>query len=146
MSLRRVAVVSVTMALLGMTPTWAAAASQPPAAGVSGHQTGVRGHRLSPELKMMWRKEVRSQLKALPREQRRGWFRTQWASMTDAQREAKVAELQAKWDALPSDVRQTLLERKRQRHERRWMRKQANYESGQGASAPATEKAPAPPH
>jgi hypothetical protein len=78
-------------------------------------------HRLSFQLKLMWRREEHARLHALPREQRRGWLRAAWSRMSEQQKQAKIAELQAKWDALPPNVRQTLLEKKRQKREARRM-------------------------
>jgi hypothetical protein len=91
-----------------------------------------KGLHLAKELKMMWRQQERAHMKALPKEQRHGWLKAKWLAMTDQQKHAKIAELEAKWNALPASVRQNLLERKRQRREARLMER-----SGPGAgSAP----------
>jgi hypothetical protein len=71
----------------------------------------ARGGRIPRELKVLWKQEVRKQLKAMPREQRHAWFKQQWQSMSEQQRQAKIAELQAKWNALPQSVRQATLEK-----------------------------------
>lgn len=77
--------------------------------------------RLPPELKIIWRREEHARLKSLPKEQRHGWLRSQWAAMTPQQRNKKLAELQAHWNALPANVRQTVLERQTERRQERRM-------------------------
>jgi hypothetical protein len=91
------------------------------------------GGRLPSELKIIWRQEERTQLRSLPREQRHGWLRAQWSRMSEPQKQAKIAELQAKWNALPANVRQALLEKKREKREARRMKRGGNYhKQGQG--------------
>lgn len=90
-------------------------------------QITTEGHRhrhgtriaLAPELKMLWRREEKPKIKALPKEERHGWLRAQWAAMSDGQRRAKAAELEGKWKALPSTVREAMLERIQDRREAR---------------------------
>jgi molybdopterin-biosynthesis enzyme MoeA-like protein len=87
-------------------------------------ETAQHGHRMAGlprELKIMWHKEEHTRLKAMPKEERRGWLRRQWQTMTETQRHRKIAELQAKWNALPENVRQALLEKKREKREARRM-------------------------
>lgn len=79
--------------------------------------------RLPKELKIMWHQQERLHLKSMPRDQRRGWLKRQWAAMSTGQRERKVAELRAKWNALPTDVRHAILEKKQQHHEQRRMQR-----------------------
>jgi acyl-CoA thioesterase len=86
------------------------------------YQRHHNGLRLPKELKMMWRQEERPHLKALPKDQRRGWIRARWGAMTEEQKQQKIAELQLKWNALPANVRQNLLEKKRQKHDAKRMR------------------------
>jgi hypothetical protein len=53
--------------------------------------------------------------------------------MSEPQKQAKIAELQAKWNALPANVRQALLEKKREKREARRMKRGGNYhKQGQG--------------
>ena len=85
--------------------------------------------RLPMELKIVWHHEEHARLKGMPKEQRHGWLKRQWLAMTPAQRSRKISELQAKWNALPKDVRQVMLEKKRQKHEQR----QAQRAENQGA-------------
>jgi hypothetical protein len=107
-------------------------AAQP---GRSSIESGVYRHhrnglRLPKELKMMWRQEERPHLKAMPKNQRRGWLRAKWLGMTDQQKQVKLAELQSKWNALPASVRDNLLERKRQKREAKLMQR-----SGRGSQS-----------
>lgn len=88
--------------------------------------------RLPRELRFMWRHEEHAHLKTMTKEQRHGWIRRQWAAMTPAQKERKIAELRAKWNGLPSNVRQTILEKKQQKRQARQMRR---AEAGAGQSA-----------
>jgi hypothetical protein len=80
------------------------------------HHAGLR---LPRPLKVMWRREERAHVRTLPAGQRRGWMRKRWAEMSDQQKRAKIVELQAKWNALPENVRQMLVERKRERRTQR---------------------------
>jgi hypothetical protein len=103
----------------------------------SSYPTATRGHRqasshLPKELKMMWRHEEHARLKAMPKAQRKGWLKAQWASMSDQQRQVKMAELQKKWDSQPESVRQRLLERKQERREARKMNRDGH---GPGSSS-----------
>jgi hypothetical protein len=84
------------------------------------HHNGLR---LAKELKMMWRQEERTHMKALPKDQRRGWLKAKWLAMTDRQKQAKTAELQAKWNRLPASVRENLLDKKRQKREAKLMQR-----------------------
>jgi len=98
-------------------------------ADASSYPTATRGHRqagshLPKELKIMWRNEEHARLKAMPKAQRRGWLKAQWASMSDQQRRIKMAELQKKWDSQPESVRQRLVEQKRERREARRMNRE----------------------
>jgi hypothetical protein len=70
---------------------------------------GFRRYGMSPELKLLWRKEMRTELKSVPKGHRMAKLRTEWAAMTDQQKAAKVAELRAKWTALDPRVRQAML-------------------------------------
>ena len=88
--------------------------------GVYRHHHGLR---LAKELKMMWRQEERTHMKALPKDQRRGWLKAKWLAMTDRQKQAKTAELQAKWNRLPASVRENLLDKKRQKREAKLMQR-----------------------
>jgi predicted Fe-S protein YdhL (DUF1289 family) len=88
----------------------------------------------------MWRQEMRGQLKSLPPGERRGWLHRQWASMSDGQRQAKLAELQAKWDAMPPKVRTALLDRAAAHQEAR-RAKRAAMNGGPGGD----EQGPPPP-
>jgi mRNA-degrading endonuclease RelE of RelBE toxin-antitoxin system len=99
---------------LAASPTVNPAASSATARHHSGQ---LKNSGLTRELKIMWHKEARAELKAMPKEQRKGWLRRKWGTMSEPQRQAKVAELQAKWNALPANVRQALLERKMQKRE-----------------------------
>ncbi|HEY1962050.1 MAG TPA: hypothetical protein VGG69_06515 [Rhizomicrobium sp.] len=98
--------------------------------GAAAERLQPRRHadRLPYQLKVMWRREEHGRLHGLPREQRHGWLRAEWSHMSEAQKQAKIADLQAKWDALPANVRETLLQKKRQRREARRM----NAGSGRG--------------
>ena len=116
----------ISALLLGLTGTVALSSDyqpNPPSAAKTTYSRHQHGMRLPRELKMVWRQEERPKLKALPKEQRHGWLKAQWRSMSDKQREVKIAELQTKWDALPANVRQSLMERKQQRHQARQLRK-----------------------
>ena len=75
-----------------------------------GHvHAGFRRYGMSPELKMLWRKEMSTELKAVAKGQRMSRLRSEWAAMTDQQKTAKVAELRAKWAGLNPKVRQAML-------------------------------------
>jgi hypothetical protein len=118
---------SVTVIALAATGSLATDYS-PPQSGHPSVESGVYQHhhngiRLPKELKMMWRQEERPHLKSLPKEQRRGWLKTKWVAMTEQQKEAKISELQAKWNALPANVRDNLLEKKRQKREAKMMQR-----------------------
>jgi hypothetical protein len=86
--------------------------------------------RLPLELKIMWHHEEHARLKGMPKEQRHGWLKRQWIAMTPTQKDRKIAELQARWNALPKDVRQMMLDKKQQKHEAR--RIQYSEQSGGG--------------
>lgn len=93
------------------------------------YPTAARDHRqtgpyLPKELKLMWRNEEHARLKAMPKAERKGWLKAQWVSMSDQQRQIKMAELRKKWDSLPDSVRQRLLERKREKREARRMHRE----------------------
>ena len=110
--------------VLGLAATAALPAeyqANPPSNAV--HQRYHHGIRLPKELKVMWRQEERPKLKALPKEQRRGWIHARWQAMSDKERQATIARLQAKWDALPEKVRDAVLQRMRQKREARLMRR-----------------------
>jgi hypothetical protein len=96
--------------------------------------------RLPFELKLMWRREEHAKLHAMPREQRRGWLRTAWSQMSEPQKQAKMAELQARWNALPPNVQQTLLEKKRQKREARRMQMQRGGQGKQGQMEQPAER------
>jgi len=110
---------SGALALLAATAGWSSdyGTASPAARPAVTHQYRQGGLRLPHELKVMWRKEERGRLKTMPRDERRGWLKRQWADMTDRQKHAKLAELQKKWDALPQDVRQHLIEKRESRRE-----------------------------
>lgn len=111
--------VSALFAALAATSATAGgdySAGRPPAS-IERAQHGHRMAGLPRELKIMWRKEEHTRLKAMPKEERKGWLRRQWQTMSDSQRHRKIAELQAKWNALPQNVRQALLEKKREKRE-----------------------------
>jgi mRNA-degrading endonuclease RelE of RelBE toxin-antitoxin system len=93
-------------------------AAAPLAPAATRHHGGeFKNSGLTRELKIMWHKEARPELKTLPKEQRKGWLHRKWDAMSEPERKAKVAELQAKWNALPANVRQALLERKKQKRQ-----------------------------
>jgi hypothetical protein len=119
-------VFAVLLASSAIANTYGTAASSYPA-GTREHRQA--GSRLPKELKMIWKNEEHARLKAMPKAQRRGWLKAQWASMSDQQRKIKMAELQKKWDSLPENVRQRLLERK---HERREAHKMNREQDGRG--------------
>lgn len=100
-----------------------AAQSSYPSIESSVYQRHHNALRLPKELKMMWRQEERPHLKAMPKDQRRGWLRAKWLGMTNQQKQVKLAELQSKWNALPVAVRKNLLERKRQKREAKLMQR-----------------------
>jgi hypothetical protein len=87
------------------------------------YQRHHNGLRLAKELKMIWRQEERPRIKALPKDQRRGWLKAKWLAMTDQQKQAKTAELQAKWNRLPASVRENLMDKKRQKREAKLMQR-----------------------
>jgi hypothetical protein len=99
------------------------AAPQPRHADSGVYQRHHNGLRLPKELKMMWRQEERPHMKALPKDQRRGWLKAKWLAMTDQQKQAKTAELQAKWNRLPASVRENLMDKKRQKREAKLMQR-----------------------
>lgn len=98
-------------------------------------QTGK--FRLPRELKVVWRQEERARLRAMPKDQRHGWLKRQWAAMSIGEKEHKVAELRAKWNRLPADVRQAMLQKKEQRREARRMQKAEMSANGQRSAQPA---------
>ena len=105
---------AASAALMGGAAMAQSPAGAPPPTPMSqpyAHRPHAHQARVPRELKIVWRQEIRGQLKSLPPEERRGWMRHQWASMSDGQRQAKLAELQAKWDAMPPRVRTALLDR-----------------------------------
>ena len=111
----------------------------PMPASVTYHHQKHAGLRLPHELKIMWRQEERANKKALPKEQRHGFLKAKWASMTESQKHAKIAELQSRWNALPENVRSKLLEKKKLRHEARRAQKSERYrDGGESASASRT--------
>jgi hypothetical protein len=119
--------VSTVVATLMATATLPSAYGASPSSSVtrmSDRQTGK--FRLPRELKIMWRREEHSQLKAMPKEQRHGWLKRQWAAMSNGQREQKLAELRSKWNSLPADVRQAMLQKKEQRRQARRMQRADN--------------------
>ena len=89
---------------------------------------------LPKELKIVWRHEEHSRLKAMSKEQRHGWLKREWAAMTPAARNHKIAELQAKWNAIPKDVQQAMLEKKRQKREQRQVQRTAQQGSARTQS------------
>jgi len=120
-------IVATLTATAALPSTYSANPPAQTGSHVSDRQIGKL--RLPRELKIMWHREAHSQLKGMPKDQRHGWIKRQWASMSVSQRERKVAELRAKWNALPADVRQAMLQKKEQRREARRMQK---AESGGG--------------
>lgn len=119
----RIALVSVAATMLAASATLAQPVSSapPPPTGrsqeIDQHVRAGRGDRMPRELKIMWKQEVRTQLKAIPREQRHAWLKQQWRAMSPEQQQAKLAELQAKWDALPEPARQAALQKMQNRGE-----------------------------
>lgn len=124
--LARTLFLSGALAVLAATAGWssdyASAPGRPRADFAQESRHGAS--RLPHELKIMWRKEEHPRLKAMPRDERKGWIKRQWASMTDQQKQTKLAELQKKWDALPENVRQHLIQKRQQRHEAHRFRRQ----------------------
>src|SRR4051794_40381673 len=108
-----------TLCLSGLVAAFAATSALSADYGDSRPSTAA-GHyvprrhadRLPFQLKIMWRREEHAKMRAMPREERHGWIRAAWSRMSEEQKQVKYAELQAKWDALPANVRQTLLEKK----------------------------------
>ncbi|MBV8800042.1 MAG: hypothetical protein JO208_09560 [Alphaproteobacteria bacterium] len=104
-----------------------------------GHHRHLHGVRLPRELRIMWHREERAKLKELPKEQRHGWLRAKWRAMSDAERHKKIAELEVKWKALPVKVREALLEKKRQKHEARQLRRAERPNSNDRAWQPSQQ-------
>ena len=140
----RVLVLSAaSAALMGGAAMAQSPAGAPPPAPMTqpyAHRPHAHQARVPRELKIMWRQEARGQLKSLPPEQRRGWLHRQWASMSDGQRQAKLAELQAKWDAMPPNVRTALLDRAAAHQEARRSKRAAMNGGPEG-----DEQGPPPP-
>jgi hypothetical protein len=120
---RSLCISALVLGLAGTSALSSEYQANPPSTSKAMYSRHQHGTRLPRELKMVWRQEQRSKLKALPKEQRHGWLKAQWRAMTDKQREVKIAELETKWNALPANVRQSLMERKQQRHQARQLRK-----------------------
>jgi hypothetical protein len=133
--IRTVLASGAMVALLGTAAV--AASSSPPPPQARSHSHEFKNSGLTRELKIMWHKEMRPELKAMPKEERKGWLRRKWDAMTAPQRRAKIAELQAKWNALPANVRQTLVERKMQKKEARQLRSGNEPQSRHHAPPPA---------
>ena len=69
-----------------------------------GHvHAGFRRYGMSPELKMLWRKEMSTELKSVAKGQRMSRLRSEWAAMTDQQKTAKVAELTEKIEQIKAE-------------------------------------------
>lgn len=121
--------VSAAPSLAGQYTPQAGAADNLP-----GHRHG-HGQRigLAPELKLLWRREEKPQLKALSKQERHGWLRSHWAAMSDKEKKAKTAELEAKWKSLPSTVQTAMLEKIRDRREARHMRHEERRRDSSGA-------------
>ena len=124
---------------LAMSPAIAATSPAGPASSAFALHRGHHGLRLPKELKMIWKREEHAQMKALPKAQRHGWLKQKWAGMTDQQRQVKIADLQAKWNALPATARQNLLERMRQKQEAHRMKKMERRASDESSTS-------SPPH
>lgn len=116
--------------------------THPPSSAAGQYLPRRHADRLPFQLKLMWRREEHAKLKAMPREQRRGWLRAAWSHMSEKQKQAKYAELQAKWNALPANVRQALLEKKRQKREARRM----HMQNPRGAAGEMNHTAGQTPH
>ncbi|HEX3879673.1 MAG TPA: hypothetical protein VHW24_21970 [Bryobacteraceae bacterium] len=115
--------VAIALATTGALATDNAGSRPGHPAVESGAYRHHHGLRLAKELKMMWRQEERAHMKALPKDQRRGWLKAKWLAMTDQQKQAKTVELQAKWNRLPASVRENLLDKKRQKREAKLMQR-----------------------
>jgi hypothetical protein len=131
-----------TLCLSGVVACVAATAALPSPYGEnSSRSTAQILHRhaklrLPRELKMVWRQEEHAHLKAMPKAERHGWLKRRWAAMSISDREHKIAELQAKWNRLPSSVRQAMLQRKEQHREARRMQKAEMRATGQTSARP----------
>jgi hypothetical protein len=121
------------LGLLAASPAVADTYAPQPPSGTALHERhGERGRiQLSPQLKLLWRKEMKAQLKSMPKEQRHGWLRSQWAALSEQQKHVKTAQLEAKWKALPPSIQQAFLKKIREHREARRMRRQGR--SGQRA-------------
>jgi molybdopterin-biosynthesis enzyme MoeA-like protein len=136
MFVRALCVSGLVAALVATSAIGSNYSANPPPASVERAQHGHRMVGLPKELKIMWRKEEHTRLKAMPKEERRGWLRRQWQAMSESQQHRKVAELQAKWNALPQNVRQALLEKKREKREARRMEKTEGGKGGEASPHP----------
>ena len=121
----RVVAACVLLASSAVTSLASPYSAQPAAVDArAAHHRHGPGQRigLAPELKLLWRREEKPRLKALPKQERHGWLRAHWAAMSDKERTAKTAELEAKWKSLPATVQTAMLEKIRDRREARHMR------------------------
>ena len=80
----RVVCLSGLLALFAMAPALPApyADTRPPPTSAQYLPHRHINH-LNYQLKMMWRREERAHLHAMPRVQRRGWIRAEWSRMSD---------------------------------------------------------------
>lgn len=129
----------VIAAALTVSPAVAATYGMPTrSSAASMHQSRHNTLRLPKELKIVWRQEEHARLKAMPKEQRHGWLKRRWEAMNDHEKRVKMAELEAKWRALPADAREKILQKKQQRREARHAERIQQTKNGAQESVPAS--------
>ena len=120
----RLKMIVLAAGLLAPLPLYAAApaAAQTPGPAVAGPGDGAGRHQgvrllnfLTPEQRVAFRMQARQEMREQRRAMRRGQFQ-KLAAMTESDRQKLKTDLQARWDALPSDRKARIQARLAHRH------------------------------
>jgi hypothetical protein len=147
MGISRIAAVAFGAAMLAGSASLALAQQAPP--GAYQQQTeqpagrGGHGHFLTPELRVMWRMQHRTEIKSMSQEQRQAYrqqFHQQLLAMSPAQKTQMQSELQARWNQLPQQRQQAIEQRLAQRQQNGHGHQHGGYPSypSQGSANPGS--------